>query len=262
MIVSYLGIGTILFSLWEGWDLISATYFSFITATSIGFGDLVPLKAFSDTKSIAGQIRVIITSAYCIAGIFYTCYYNQNLIKKLKNLRIYILLFCKLLFKQKGLALVSMCLSLIQENISLYSSYFIKAEEEDTELDVVIPCDRIPNWIQISDSSDTDSVESITERSDTDESQSGIVEGILVGFLSREYDLRSINNILCSDVEEDSEDDNSFDHNKDGSSQERSEQEDSNSLISSSSSSIDSEDDVEDEDSSEDNQDEKDDNMK
>ena len=157
-----------------------------------------------------------------------------------------------------------MCLSLIQENISLYSSYFIKVEEEDTELDVVIPCDRIPNWIQIPDSSDTDSVESITERSDTDESQSGIVEGILVGFLSRECDLRSINNILGSDVEEDSEDDNSFDHNKDGSSQERSEQEDSNSLISSSSSSssIDSEDDVEDEDSSEDNQDEKDDNMK
>ena len=77
MIVSYLGIGTILFSLWEGWDLISATYFSFITATSIGFGDLVPLKAFSDTKSIEGQIKVIVTSAYCIAGIF-TLLTNKN----------------------------------------------------------------------------------------------------------------------------------------------------------------------------------------
>ena len=77
MIVSYLGIGTILFSLWEGWDLISATYFSFITATSIGFGDLVPLKAFSDTKSIEGQIKVIVTSAYCIAGKF-TLLTNKN----------------------------------------------------------------------------------------------------------------------------------------------------------------------------------------
>ena len=68
VITSYLGIGTVLFSLWEGWDMMSATYFSFITATSIGFGDLVPLKAFSDTKSIEGQIKVMITSAYCIAG--------------------------------------------------------------------------------------------------------------------------------------------------------------------------------------------------
>lgn len=68
VITCYLGIGTVLFSLWEGWDMMSATYFSFITATSIGFGDLVPLKAFSDTKSIEGQIKVIITSAYCIAG--------------------------------------------------------------------------------------------------------------------------------------------------------------------------------------------------
>ena len=68
VIISYLGIGTVLFSLWEGWDMMSATYFSFITATSIGFGDLVPLKAFSDTKSIEGQIKVMITSAYCIAG--------------------------------------------------------------------------------------------------------------------------------------------------------------------------------------------------
>ena len=68
VITCYLGIGTVLFSLWEGWDMMSATYFSFITATSIGFGDLVPLKAFSDTKSIEGQIKVMITSAYCIAG--------------------------------------------------------------------------------------------------------------------------------------------------------------------------------------------------
>ena len=66
--MSYLGIGAVLFSLWEGWDLIAATYFSFITATSIGFGDLVPLKAFSDTESYEGQFKVIVTSAYCLAG--------------------------------------------------------------------------------------------------------------------------------------------------------------------------------------------------
>ena len=164
------------------------------------------------------------------------------------------------MFKQKGLALVSMCLSLIQENISLYSSYFIKVEEEDTELDVVIPCDRIPNWIQISDSSDTDSEESSTdERSDTDGSQSGIVEEVAVGLIPRVYDLRSINNISVSDVEEYSEEDNSSNHNKDESSQERSDQEDSDSINSSGS---DLESDVDDEDRSEENHDEKDDDMK
>lgn len=39
-----------------------------------------------------------------------------------------------------------MCLSLIQENVGLYSSYFIEKEEEDVELDIIIPQKRIPNW--------------------------------------------------------------------------------------------------------------------
>ena len=47
----------------------SATYFSFITLTSIGFGDLVPLKTFGDHKTIWGQIKVVITTVYFIAGI-------------------------------------------------------------------------------------------------------------------------------------------------------------------------------------------------
>ena len=43
---------------------------------------------------------------------------------------------------------MSMCLSLIQDNVSLYSSYFIKREEEDTNIDVIVPTKRIPNWIE------------------------------------------------------------------------------------------------------------------
>ena len=153
-----------------------------------------------------------------------------------------------------------MCLSLIQENISLYSSYFINIEEEDTELDVVIPCDRIPNWVQNSEFSDTDTEESITDEGcDEDELQSGIVSGIPVGCISRTYELRPINNVSVSDVEEDSEDDNSFDHNEDVSSQESSSEGSSDSLNSSGS---DSEADVDDEDSSEENHFEKDADMK
>ena len=41
-----------------------------------------------------------------------------------------------------------MCLSLIQENVSLYSSYFTQTEKEDTQLDIIVPCKRIPNWIK------------------------------------------------------------------------------------------------------------------
>lgn len=145
-----------------------------------------------------------------------------------------------------------MCLSLIQENVSLYSSYFIKREEEDTELDVIIPSERIPNWIGNSESSDTDSESSITdEGSDKDESQSGIVGGIAVGFMPGENELKSSNNISVSDLEEYDGDGNSVDHNKDESSEERSEEDYSNSSNSSSSSSSNSNTDVDDEDSSE-----------
>ena len=70
-----------------------------------------------------------------------------------------------------------MCLSLIQENVSLYSSYFTQTEKEDTELDIIVPCKRIPNWIKprefLSDesndtkSNDEDSGISFPSRSDT-----------------------------------------------------------------------------------------------
>ena len=70
-----------------------------------------------------------------------------------------------------------MCLSLIQENVSLYSSYFTQTEKEDTELDIIVPCKRIPNWIKskefLSDesndtkSNDVDSDINFPSRSDT-----------------------------------------------------------------------------------------------
>ena len=90
--------------------------------------------------------------------------------------KIYFVSFLKSVQKQ-GLALVSMCLSLIQENVSLYSSYFTQTEKEDTELDIIVPCKRIPNWIKskefLSDesndtkSNDEDSDINFPSRSDT-----------------------------------------------------------------------------------------------
>ena len=66
--VSYLSIGTLIFADWEQWDWMTASYFSFITLTSVGFGDYVPLKSFADFDGFYGQVKVAITSCYCIAG--------------------------------------------------------------------------------------------------------------------------------------------------------------------------------------------------
>ncbi len=40
----YIIAGAVLFSHWEGWTYVDGAYFSFITFTTIGLGDLVPGK--------------------------------------------------------------------------------------------------------------------------------------------------------------------------------------------------------------------------
>ena len=42
MILLYLLLGAQIFSSWEGWTYLDACYFSFVTLSTIGFGDLVP----------------------------------------------------------------------------------------------------------------------------------------------------------------------------------------------------------------------------
>ncbi|KAF0292940.1 TWiK family of potassium channels protein 7 [Amphibalanus amphitrite] len=42
MIALCLILGAVIFSNWEDWSLSSAGYFSFVTLTTIGFGDMVP----------------------------------------------------------------------------------------------------------------------------------------------------------------------------------------------------------------------------
>ena len=70
LILGYVYMGAILFSEWEKWDVPSAGYFSFITLTTIGFGDLVPDKSFVDyTKNLEGKIKMMVTVAYCVFGL-------------------------------------------------------------------------------------------------------------------------------------------------------------------------------------------------
>ncbi len=39
---AYIVSGAVIYTVWEGWTLTDATYFSFITLSTIGFGDFVP----------------------------------------------------------------------------------------------------------------------------------------------------------------------------------------------------------------------------
>ncbi|KAM3723635.1 TWiK family of potassium channels protein [Dirofilaria immitis] len=44
MLLGYITIGAVLLASWEHWDFFSGFYFSFITMTTVGFGDIVPVK--------------------------------------------------------------------------------------------------------------------------------------------------------------------------------------------------------------------------
>jgi len=82
VIAFYIFIGAVMFGVWEKWDSLDASYFCFITVSTIGFGDLVP--GFSSFKSAADQYKLVCAAIYMLFG----------------------------------LALLSMCFSLIQEEIS------------------------------------------------------------------------------------------------------------------------------------------------
>lgn len=81
VIASYIMVGALLFGVWESWDALVASYFCFITISTIGFGDIVPGSAtFENTED---QYKML-------GAAFYMLF---------------------------GMAILSMCFSLIQEEI-------------------------------------------------------------------------------------------------------------------------------------------------
>lgn len=69
VIALYLMMGGALFSWWESWDTLSAIYFSFITLTTIGFGDYVPGRSFLDLHgSTSATLKMLVTVFYCLFG--------------------------------------------------------------------------------------------------------------------------------------------------------------------------------------------------
>ncbi len=82
VIAFYIFMGALLFGFWEDWEALDASYFCFVTVSTIGFGDIVPGSANFETK--ADQYKMILSAIYMLFG----------------------------------LALLSMCFSLIQEEIA------------------------------------------------------------------------------------------------------------------------------------------------
>lgn len=64
ILISYISIGTVTFSIWENWSMVDGAYFCFVTLSTIGFGDLVPKQTFN------GQdIQLFACCAYLILGL-------------------------------------------------------------------------------------------------------------------------------------------------------------------------------------------------
>lgn len=70
LIIFFLAFGSALFHSWEEWDLVSAGYFCFITLSTVGFGDMVPVKSFLGyTESLYGKFQMVVCVTYCMMGL-------------------------------------------------------------------------------------------------------------------------------------------------------------------------------------------------
>ena len=69
VLVLYLIAGALLFSHWEGWSYVDGAYFSFITFTTIGLGDLVPGKG-TLTENKNG--KSVLCALYLLFGLALT----------------------------------------------------------------------------------------------------------------------------------------------------------------------------------------------
>ncbi|CAF1144857.1 unnamed protein product [Adineta ricciae] len=66
LLSSYLILGAILFSEWEGWRFLDGAYFCFVTLATIGLGDLVPGKSITSTQ-VEGKL--VICALYVLFGL-------------------------------------------------------------------------------------------------------------------------------------------------------------------------------------------------
>lgn len=66
VIASYIMIGSILFTIWEGWDFMTGSYFCFVTLSTIGFGDIVPGTRVSEWAS---ESKLVLCALWLAFGL-------------------------------------------------------------------------------------------------------------------------------------------------------------------------------------------------
>lgn len=65
-VILFIAGGAILFAIWEDWNLFDGAYYSFITLSTIGFGDIVPGQTLDDEDS---QEKLIVCALYLLFGM-------------------------------------------------------------------------------------------------------------------------------------------------------------------------------------------------
>ena len=61
--------GAAVFCKWEGWDLISSVYFTWVTLTTIGFGDMTPTSSLHGEMDFMQITKMTFTSVYLQLGL-------------------------------------------------------------------------------------------------------------------------------------------------------------------------------------------------
>ncbi len=66
VIAFFIFMGALLFGVWEGWKPLDASYFCFVTISTIGFGDMVPGSA--NFENSEAQYQMIFSAVYMMFG--------------------------------------------------------------------------------------------------------------------------------------------------------------------------------------------------
>ncbi len=66
VIAFFIFMGALLFGVWEGWKPLDASYFCFVTISTIGFGDMVPGSA--NFENSEDQYKMIFSAIYMMFG--------------------------------------------------------------------------------------------------------------------------------------------------------------------------------------------------
>lgn len=66
LMVGYIALGALLFSLCEDWEYLVASYFCFVTLSTIGFGDYVPGTSLDASAS---QEKMVLCALYLVFGL-------------------------------------------------------------------------------------------------------------------------------------------------------------------------------------------------